>query len=151
MDGERTISEMRSRHIGRLLLRANRAFSARAARQLSEMGYDGVSLAHIALLPHLDETGTRATTLAARAGMTKQGMGQLVRELEGLGFLERAPDPSDGRASLIRFTEAGSWLLRDAVRATQELDAELATLIGPDRIEALRDALDKIGRFDDGG
>jgi DNA-binding MarR family transcriptional regulator len=148
MDEERTISELRSGHMGRLLLRAHRAFSARAARMLSEMGHDRVALAHIALLPHLDESGTRATILAARAGMTKQGMGQLVRELEGLGYLERASDPTDGRASLIRFTASGLRLLRDAVRVTQELDAELAAMIGSDRIEGLREALDKIAAID---
>lgn len=144
MDQMRTTSELRDRHLGRLLLRAHRTFSARAARKLSEMGHGGVSLAHIALLPHLDENGTRATTLAARAGMTKQGMGQLVRELEALGYVERAPDPTDGRASLVLFTDAGAELLRDAIQATKELDAELANLLGPDQFEALRDALNKI-------
>ena len=83
----------RERHIGRLLLRAHRAFSARAAEKLRDRGYEHVALAHIALLPHLDEAGTRATTLAERAGMTKQGMGQLVRELETHGYLERRPIP----------------------------------------------------------
>jgi DNA-binding MarR family transcriptional regulator len=131
----------RERHVGRLLLRAHRAFSARAAQMLRDRGYADVTLAHIALLPHLDEAGTRATTLAERAGMTKQGMGQLVRELETHGYLDRRPDPTDGRAALVCFTVAGRRLLEDAVDVTRELDEEYATLLGEQRFNAFREAL----------
>jgi DNA-binding MarR family transcriptional regulator len=131
----------RERHIGRLLLRAHRAFSARAAEKLRQRGYDDVALAHIALLPHLDEAGTRATTLAALAGMTKQGMGQLVRELEMHGYLERRPDPTDGRAALVCFTATGRRLLEDAIDVTRELDEEYAALLGTQRFNAFREAL----------
>jgi DNA-binding MarR family transcriptional regulator len=134
-------SPARERHIGRLLLRAHRAFSARAAEKLRDRGYEDVTLAHIALLPHLDEAGTRASSLATRAGMTKQGMGQLVRELEMRGYLERRPDPTDGRAALVCFTAAGRRLLEDAVDVTRELDEEYAGLLGAARFNAFREAL----------
>jgi DNA-binding MarR family transcriptional regulator len=134
-------SPSRERHIGRLLLRAHRSFSARAAEKLRDRGHDDVALAHIALLPHLDEGGTRATTLAERAGMTKQGMGQLVRDLEAHGYLERRPDPTDGRAALVCFTATGRRLLEDAVDVTRELDEEYAALLGEQRFNAFREAL----------
>src|SRR3954451_2497458 len=92
--------QYRSGHVGRLLLQAHRAFSAGAVEKLQGRGYTGLGLAHIALLPHLDEDGSRVTVLAERAGMTKQGMGQLVNDLERQGYLKREPDPADGRAQL---------------------------------------------------
>ena len=137
----RQLRELRDRHIGRLLLRASRAFNARAAEKLRERGYGRLSLAHIGLLPHLDEEGTRITTLAERAGMTKQGMGQLVVDLERQGLLARTPDPSDRRATLVRFTEAGRRFLAEAVAVTGELEAEYAANLGEQRLAALRDAL----------
>ena len=65
--------------------------------------------AHTALFPHIDLSGTRQTALARRMGVSKQAVGQLVSELEQMGALERVPDPSDGRARLVRFAagEAG--------------------------------------------
>lgn len=137
----RDIQERRERHIGRLLLQAHRAFSDRAVEKLQSRGYSRVTLAHIALLPHIDVEGTRITTLAERGGMTKQGMGQLVRSLEDLGYLERVPDPADGRATLVRFTTSGERFLRDALAVTGELEDEFAATLGDDRLRALRAAL----------
>jgi DNA-binding MarR family transcriptional regulator len=135
------LEELRERHVGRLLLRAHRAFNARAVEKLRARGYVGLTLAHVALLPHLEVAGTRITTLAERAGMTKQGMGQLVLDLERQGYVTRAPDPTDRRATLVRFTEDGRRFLRDAVAVTRELETDFAALLGEARLEALRSAL----------
>ena len=133
---------LRSRHIGRLLLQAHRAFSARAADKLRQRGYANLTMAHIALLPHLDaDDGVRITTLAERAGMTKQGMGQLVQDLERQGYVARERDPEDGRATLVRFTTPGLGLLDDAVAVVGEVEAEFAAVLGPGRFAGLRDAL----------
>ena len=138
---QRQLQELRERHIGRLLPRAHRAFSARAVAKLRERGYEGLTLAHIGLLPHLDVEGARITTLAARGGMTKQGMGHLVRDLERHGYVARAPDPVDSRATLVRFTASGRRFLNDAVAVTSELDAEYAALLGAKRLDGLKSAL----------
>jgi DNA-binding MarR family transcriptional regulator len=142
----RGIQEQRERHVGRLLLQAHRTFSDRAVEKLRSCGYSGVTLAHIGLLPHIDVDGTRITTLAERGGMTKQGIGQLVRSLEELGYLERAPDPADGRATLVRFTTSGQRFLRDALAVTREVESEFAAILGNDQLETLRAALAEIVR-----
>jgi len=87
-------------------------------------------LFHTALITNLDAEGTRLTTLAERAGMSKQSMGQLARELERRGYVSRKIDPTDKRAFLIRFTNRGRWLLADARSAKDELEAEYAALLG---------------------
>lgn len=142
MDGASgQVRALRERHVGRLLLQAQRAFNARAVEGLRRRGYAGLTLAHLSLLPHLDEEGTRITVLAERAGMTKQGMGHLVQDLERQGFLARAPDPVDGRAILVRFTPTGRVLLDDAVAVTGEVETAFAAILGPDRLTDLRDIL----------
>ncbi len=144
--GEEQVRELREQHFGRLLLQAQRAFNARAIAKLHERGHHGLTLAHTALLPYLDLEGTRITTLAERAGMTKQGMGQLVSDLERQGYVCREVDPTDARAVLVRFTDAGWQLLRDAHAVKREMEAEYAGVLGRERLDELRATLQAIVR-----
>ena len=109
--------------------------------RLREAGFGDIRPAHGCVFRFLDEEGTRLTELAERAGMTKQGMGQLVLDLERQGYVARVPDPTDRRATLVRFTESGRRFLRDAVAVTRELETDYAALLGEARLEALRSAL----------
>ena len=136
-----TLRDLREQHIGRLLLQAQRAFNQAAISKLQQRGYAGLSFTHTALLPHLDLEGTRITTLAERAGITKQGMGQLVSDLERQGLVSRAPDPADGRATLVSFTDAGWAYLQAAHEVKQEIEAEYAALLGEEGFAELRSLL----------
>jgi DNA-binding MarR family transcriptional regulator len=139
-----SLQDLREQHVGRLLLLAHRAFSARAAVLLQERGYPEVALRHIDLLPHIDVAGTRSTVLAGRVAMTKQGTGKLVAELEGLGLVERVPDPADGRAMLVRFTDAGMRFLTVAVEVVQALEEEYRVVLGDADLQALKSSLGRI-------
>jgi DNA-binding MarR family transcriptional regulator len=85
--------------------------------------------------------GTNISVLAERAGTTKQAMGQLVAELEGKGYVLRVPDPTDRRATLIKFTEAGQRFLLDAYHVKHEIEAEYTAILGEEQMELLRGAL----------
>src|SRR6185312_3841989 len=86
-------------------------------------GYHDITAAHQAVFENIDRNGSRLTTLAARSGMTHQSMGELVHALECAGYLERRPDPGDGRARIIRLTEKGQGLVRQALRDIREIEA----------------------------
>lgn len=144
------IRETRERHVGRLFLRASRSFAALAIRKLRERGHEGLGTTHTALLPHVDLGGTRASVLAERAGMTKQAAGQVVRDLERQGYVERRPDPEDGRATLVRFTDAGWGFLRDAGDVKREIEAEYAVLLGEERMRLLYSALNELLDHEEG-
>lgn len=130
-----------AQEIGRLFQRAARAYSDRILEKMAERGYPGLTLFHTALIANLEPEGARITTLADRAGMTKQSMSQLANDLRDRGFVERTPDPADGRAFLVRFTDRGEALLRDSYDVKREVEAEYAAELGRERIETLRDAL----------
>jgi DNA-binding MarR family transcriptional regulator len=125
-------------NIGRLLLRAQRAFDAELNARLRERGYPDVRLAHSALFAHIDPDGTRSSELAERAGMTKQGMGQLVGDLEKKGYIERVEDPADRRAKLVRLTKKGWQHVRDAREIIGEIEEAYAQRLGDGRVKTLR-------------
>ena len=70
--------------------------------------------AHTQVFESLDPEGTRLTTLAERAQMSHQAMGEMVDELVRRGYLERLPDPADRRARLIRPSARGRAMLARA-------------------------------------
>lgn len=125
-----------------LLFRCARLVNERALSRVRERtGIADIRTAHTTLLPHLDFTGVRLTELADRVGTSKQATFQLVEELESFGLVEKKSDPKDGRAKLIRFSKKGERALLDGLRVLGEVEAELANAIGPERFEALHDAL----------
>ena len=144
------IEELRQQHIGRLLLRAQRAFSVRAGEKLRARGHDGLSLAHTNLIANLDLGGTRITTLSERIGISKQAVGHLVLDLEQRGYIARAVDASDRRATIVTFTDAGWRFLQDAHQVKREIEAEYRAILGEPGMQALRSALTSLIEHQDG-
>lgn len=100
---------------------------------------------HGSILEQLDfEDGQRLTDLAEGAGMTPQSAGELVDQLEALGYVERRPDPDDRRAKRIYRTRRAKQATRAAIAAAQETEADLGELLGEKRLNALRDDLRRI-------
>jgi len=138
MSGGRVRTDSQSDNIGRLLLRAQRDFDAQLNARLRERGYPDVRLAHSALFAHIEPEGTRSSELAEQAGMTKQGMGQLVADLEKKGYVERVEDPVDRRAKLVRLTKKSRRHVRDAREIIGEIEEAYALRLGNGRLETLR-------------
>lgn len=132
MKRRKTGTAWRHANIGRLLNSAVRRFETRVLELMSEGGHTETRIAHVSLTRNLDVEGTRLTELARRASMSKQAMGELVDQCAELGLVGRIPDPSDGRARIVKFTRAGIiWLdaFRDAVDvAEREMRAELGKI-----------------------
>src|SRR5918994_776323 len=138
MSRGRTQTDHGGENVGRLLLRAQRIFDSELNARLRERGYPDVRLAHSALFAHVDPEGTRSSELAERAGMTKQGMGQLVADLEKKGYVERVEDPADRRAKLVRLTKKGRHHVREAREIIGEIEETYARRLGEGRLETLR-------------
>jgi DNA-binding MarR family transcriptional regulator len=86
-------------------------------------GHDAIRQPHLPVFELIDrDCGSRLTTLAARANITPQAMGELVAYLERHGYIERAPDLLDGWAKLARLTERGLELSTLVVRRVKELE-----------------------------
>lgn len=101
--------------------------------------------AHSAVMAHIDiDGGTRLSTIAARANITPQAVGELVDDLERLGYVVRQPDPDDRRAKRIVLTDRGRESVAAALDAIATMEAELDDLLGSDKVAELHDALNRI-------
>jgi DNA-binding MarR family transcriptional regulator len=114
----------------RLLLRVSQIETNELVEKLHARGHGPVQRAHIAVLGNIHTEGTRLVELARRLGVTRQAASQMVQQIEQRGFLERAPDPEDGRAVLVRHTGAGRALLLDALALMDEIETEFAEMVG---------------------
>jgi DNA-binding MarR family transcriptional regulator len=86
--------------------------------------------AHSAVFGQMTAEGSRLTELARGANMTPQAMGELVDELEGLGYLVRTPDPTDRRAKLIMLTESGHQCVAAGVETIAGIERRITEALG---------------------
>lgn len=118
----------RTRSVNRMLVLASGAFVRDVLRVIHEGDFDTVAEVHLTLFRNLDLGGTRLTEIASRARMTKQAMAELVDKAEELGFVARQPDPGDGRAKIVTFTQAGHRLLDQQRKGIEAAEGRMAAV-----------------------
>ncbi len=124
-----------------LVDRANRALQHDMVRHARAAGYEQAKPAHNAVFGTLPLRGARTSDLAVRAGVTRQSMGEVVRELVDLGVVEMRPDPQDRRAKLVTYTEAGLEQVRSGTAHIVDFDERMVAELGEDGYERLREGL----------
>lgn len=101
--------------------------------------------AHGAIMEQLDfNDGMRLTDLADGAHVTPQSAGELVDQLEALGYVERRPDPHDRRAKRIFRTAKARKATMVAIETAERVEVELQDLLGERRYRTLRRDLSSI-------
>ncbi len=105
--------------------------------------------AHSAVFAQIDPDGSRLTDLARRANMSPQAMGELVDEVEQLGYVVRRPDPTDRRAKLIILTEKGEACIAAGLATIDGIEQQLTDRLGDRGHRQLRSLLTKL--LDDDG
>jgi DNA-binding MarR family transcriptional regulator len=103
-----------------------------------------VKASHSAVFGQMTAEGSRLTDLAKGANMTPQAMGELVDELEGLGYVLRRPDPTDRRAKLITLTEAGRQCVSAGINTIGDIERRIDAALGVRRHRDLRRMLLKL-------
>lgn len=137
-----SFEEAKKASVAQLLFKCARIINELGIEKLrKEAKQPKLRAAHMALFPHIDFEGTRATVLAEKLGISKQAIGQLVNELVAMGSLEKFPDPSDGRAKLIRFSTQGQLGLSRGLEILGNIEADLKERIGKKHMKRLHEAL----------
>ena len=125
--------ENRAESLATLALQIYDSIAKKIYSDLADAGFPEVRRAHSAVFRNIEEGGTRATTLAERAGIAKQSMAYLLEGLEEAGIVEYVPDPSDGRARLARLTKRGVEARKKVVWISRQIEGEYSQKLGEKR------------------
>lgn len=128
-------------NLGILLFVANRALEQRAHDAVVAAGITDISLAQARIAARIGPDGTRVSDLAAQARVTKQSAAFLVEQLEATGYVERVPDPTDGRARLVRLTARADPVIAAAGAEVERVLGEWEAHVGTERFQQLREIL----------
>ncbi len=137
----RKFKESKSRLLGRLLKRSYYYFSEVAAEFLNGKGFVDFRVGHIIGLVHIDIEGTTVNNMALMAGITKQGMSKVVKELSDYGYVITEKHPSDARSIIVKLTDKGIDALMEWKLCTEHIDKKFAEMLGSERLEQLKDIL----------
>ncbi len=99
---------------------------------------------HSAVFAQIDPAGSRLTDLARGANISPQAMGELVDELEELGYVVRRPDPTDRRAKLIVLTRKGRQCVAAGAATVEGIEEQITGLLGERGHRQLRSMLEKL-------
>jgi len=133
--------------VGQLLGRLLHQFRAELfAEPALEDRFPEIRFPHLQIWGNVGINGIRLTGLADKANLSLAATSELVNDLQDLGYLERRPDPTDGRAKLIFPTVRGRELLDGAGRAVAELEARWRARCEPGTFDEACRTLDLLVR-----
>lgn len=119
----------------------------RRLREQTELG--DLTWSQVSVLGRLERDGpATVTTLARGEGMRPQSMGAIVSALEAAGLVSGAPDPKDGRQTILSLTAAcREWI--KAGRAAREdwLCRAIQTTLAPAEQEELARGVELLKRI----
>lgn len=130
--------------IGALLRVPAQAIQRRIINELNGAGFGGLRLPHMAVLQFPGPEGVRPGTLAERAGMSKQAINQLLRSLEGLGYIVRSDGADEGRARIIRLTKRGRAAYAKIHEILGDIEREWSSELGAKPFTQLKELLFRV-------
>lgn len=130
--------------IGALLAVLSDIVRRRVAAAAVAAGFLDWRPTYAAVFMWLGAGGDRISVLAERVGVSKQAMGETIAYLEQHGYVERIPDPTDGRAVLVRRTERGWAVNQVARRVVEEVQDEWRQALGDDDFTQLLEHLRRL-------
>ena len=80
--------------------------------------------------------GARLSDIADTLGISRQAANQVANQIEAAGYLQRTPDPSDGRAKLLTRTPRAEAMVAQGARESARLQRQFAALSGAQELEA---------------
>lgn len=129
-----------------------RALMGKLKRRLREQSDAGdLTPSQVAVLLRLEKDGPATTSHLARAeAMRPQSMGAIVAPLEAAGLVRGAPDPTDGRRTILSLTEqCRVWIGQGRAARQDWLSRMIATRLSPQEQEQLAASVALLKRLAD--
>ncbi len=118
-------------------------------RMQDRAAFGDLTASQVAVLGHLDRTGTgTVTSLARDQGVRPQSVGATVAVLEAAGLVSGIPDPKDGRRTMLSLTPSCRARI-DAARLAREdwLFRAIGRSLSPGEQDQLSQALGLLRRL----
>jgi DNA-binding MarR family transcriptional regulator len=106
--------------------------------------WDGLRQSHFRVISSVPPDGISVTELAERLGMTKQGCGQFVTQLEESGHLRTDADPRDRRVRRVHRTDQGHRTIAAVTARMLAIEEDWAGIVGERRYRTFRKVLEEI-------
>jgi DNA-binding MarR family transcriptional regulator len=129
-----------------------RAVFGKLKRRMREQANPGdLTPSQISVLIRLEKDGpTTVSNLARAEGMRPQSMGAAIASLEEAGLVTGAPDPSDGRQTILSLTDACREWIREGRAIRQDwLFRTIQAKLSPDEQRELAAAVLLLKRLSD--
>jgi len=107
----------------------------------------GISLTEFTILKAIyEETGKtiRRTELAAKSVLTPSGITRVIAPMEKTGLIEKEKNSRDARMSLVKLTEAGERVYKDAENSMGDMLKEKCAKINDDEEKLVLNSLKKL-------
>lgn len=127
-----------------LLLGGFRQLAEEATDRLAARGHPGIRPAHDFALRAVVAGAASVSDVGRSTSVSKQAAAKTVAFLEDNGYVQRRPDPDDGRRARLTVTDRGHALMREGEAVFDDLRAEWETLVGRDRVTEVQDALQRL-------
>ena|ERR1700722_16916297 len=127
-----------------------RAVVGKLKRRLREQaGVGDLTQSQISVLLRLEREGPATTSgLARLEGMRPQSMGTVIAPLQAAGLVSGAPDPADGRQTILSLTDACRKWVEEARAARQDwLTRALQARLSPEEQDRLAEAVELLKRL----
>ncbi|CAB4942001.1 MAG: MarR family transcriptional regulator [Actinobacteria bacterium] len=119
--------------------------SQRLDRRNAERSHVAIGFAAVAVLGKvIDDGPLRMSDLATAGRIHPAALTRQVQALEAEGYIERSPDPTDGRAQVVRVTPAGRTAHRRVQQANDAIMAEQLSDWSTDELVDLVDRLEHL-------
>lgn len=140
-----TEDDLGPRLSARLSFVLKRAFLELDALHQTRLAPYGIEARDMAVLLLLDSREPESQQQAARRlAVDRTTMVSLIDGLEAKGLVTRRPDTADRRRNVVELTDAGRATLTDALRASDEAEAELLATLDETEAAQFRDMLRRI-------
>ncbi|MES2517644.1 MAG: MarR family winged helix-turn-helix transcriptional regulator [Bacteroidota bacterium] len=137
----------KDRQLGRLLTKSHRFIRAIAGEFLRSKGYVNFRVGHMVALIHIDLQGSSINTLAHLAGVTKQAMSKLVKELQDEGYVTTEKHQNDARIMVVKLSEKGVDCMLDWKECSAMIEEKIMGIIDRDKLEQLKDILFSLANY----
>jgi DNA-binding MarR family transcriptional regulator len=128
--------------LGILLGLAYQTFTDELRADLETRGFPDLGSAYGYVFRALAVEVLNLHELASRLGMTAQGATKIVNEMVSRGYVERKPDPQDGRAKELRLAPRGRAALAAARRFHATYERRLRSKLGENAVAEARRMLE---------